>query len=153
MNRSLRRSALVAFAAVLFAAPAFAQKTGATSVIEVEKPAKTAVQIHYDCAAQQCTTAYQVPAGMRLVVESLLGKLSSASSTPLGITVDTTLNGIFEGETWMFSRGSLQMPQYFVYPFAESVRMYSDTTPGIVPTNWLYSSTDTLSLFGYLVKK
>jgi len=153
MNRSIRRSLLAAAAVALFAAPAFAQKTGATSVVEVEKPARTAVQIYYDCMLDTCSSTYIVPAGMRLVVESVLGKLTGSANAPINLLIGTQLNGAFAGEIWLSPSGWFPQNNFFVSPYKENVRMYSDTTPSIEPITSVSSSTDSISLIGYLVKK
>ncbi len=78
MNRAIRQLAFgLAGASILVASPAFAQKAAPAPVTEAEKPARTAVTVRYICATASgynsslCTSSYQVPAGMRLVVQDI----------------------------------------------------------------------------------
>lgn len=79
MNRMLRTLTLaLTAAAALSASPAFAQKnSGPAPVVEVEKAARTAVNVLFNCnpaAANneaRCSTDYQVPSGMRLVIQDV----------------------------------------------------------------------------------
>jgi hypothetical protein len=159
MIRSIRTLTLgVAAAAAFIATPAFAQKTGGpTPVTEVDKAARSAVHITYDCnEVQVCHTDYQLPTGMILVVETISGRITDTQSLPAPyLEVQTWLNG---GDyDWNF----LELPvtrrdngpfagMYYDF-YVHAVRAYSDRTPTVFfSKNY---SEGRVSLIGYLVKK
>jgi hypothetical protein len=157
MNRTIRTLTLglTAAAAALIATPAFAQKAsgGATQVIEVEKPARTAVHVWYQCAATQCNTPYQVPAGWRLVVESVVGRFSSASSLEPTMYIQTELDGVLNNAMELENTSRVVNGVWLYDRFAHSIRFYSDSAPDITTNVQLAGSTSNVHLVGYLVKK
>ena len=96
MKSTIGKFMMIAAAAVaLFAAVQVkAAPAGAPTPVEEQNlPAKTAVDVGYLCSQNttQCTTSFAVPAGMRLVIESYVGGIATASTTPLRLFFSTSL--------------------------------------------------------------
>jgi hypothetical protein len=160
MKNNISKFMMIAVAALaLFATDsAHAQKsggsTGPTPVEEQNIPARTAVDVGYLCGqnTSTCNTTFAVPAGMRLVLESVDGGLGAASATPLRLFFFTSLDGVQAPGTLISP--TTHTPYYAAYmsDFGRLIKIYTDSVTSI---SVLGTSTTTswLHFHGYLVKK
>ena len=112
------------------------------------------MDVAYYCGqnTSACNTSFAVPAGMRLVLESVDGGLGAATAIPLRLFFYTSLDGV-QGSSTLISP-TTHTPYYAAYmsDFGKLIKIYTDSVTSI---SILGTSTTTswLHFHGYLVKK
>lgn len=164
MKNSISKFVMIAaIAAALWgAAPAQAGPGGGgsdtttpTPVVEQAVPAKSAIIAAYTCNAgsQTCTTSSAIPAGMRLVVQSVNAYLSTSSWIAIAFSIQPTLNGASLPSQVFFPSWRQMIAGGDVINGVNSLaRVYTDSLPPIsltAPAGY----EGRIFLNGYLVQK
>jgi hypothetical protein len=161
MKNSISKCMMIAAAAVALstavqikAAPA-GSSSGPTPVVEQEVPAKRAMSVVYACSSGTvgtCTTAASVPAGMRLVIESINASVTKINNpAPVTLSINTFLDGVWSGTQYFFPTSTIPNGTGLESRFNINTKFYTDSIPalGLTPSSdYIY-----VVMNGYLVKK
>lgn len=160
MKNSISKFMMIAAAAVALFATAQVKAAAAgggtsspTPVEEQAVPAKQAISVMYSCYSglhSSCTTAAAVPAGMRMVVESINGVVSKSAAAPVYISFTTNLSGVNSTQLF-FPTATVSNGSGIDSRFNITTKLYTDV---IYPLSISPVADQTFIMMnGYLVKK
>lgn len=142
---------LILAATMLVPATSYAQYS--TPVRDVDEPSRNSVYFKFNCVSQSCTTPYVIPAGYKLVVETvayrITGNVTFAQRVTFLLQCGTCSGG---PQDHQIAPTMIVQDAGVGYLATHSIRLYFDgsLSGSILGTN--PSSAD-ISISGYLVKK
>jgi hypothetical protein len=143
--------------AALVLLPAAAHGQYSTPVREVEKPAKTAVNFHYNCSGTACASTYVLPANQRLVIEMVNIRLTT-SNAPAVTSEVLILSAVGQDSvgTYLPTRIGYTQNGDTTLHGNYRVSMYADYKPNVSiypAVNINPSYVNVVTIYGYLVAK